>query len=244
MILAVVPDTISRIVSMWKHYYEYGNTFGFKPRYIISKENKLTLVKNPIDNESKFSKYEDHLKTIQENDFFYEKILHFPYSFTIFKNFPRVFSITSSVLKLYFNEKSQRVTDDIKWNPMKIIMRQNLLWRVKLYQDQETLNLFTKIVNDYIEFGKSKNFKPILIFLPQKDDVNFIKNNFHFYESFLKKLINIDNLIFIDVLNELLEDPNLNTYYSDDNEYGGHFSKEGNEKIASIIHNKLKNYEL
>ena len=60
----------------------------------------------------------------------------------------------------------------------------------------------------------------------------------------MKKLINIDNLIFIDVLNELLEDPNLNTYYSDDNEYGGHFSKEGNEKIASIIHNKLKNYEL
>ena len=33
VILGVVPDTISRIVSVWKHYYEYGNTFGFKPRF-------------------------------------------------------------------------------------------------------------------------------------------------------------------------------------------------------------------
>ena len=56
VLLAVVPDTISRIVSMWKHYYEYGNTFGFKPRYIISNENELTLIKIPINNESKFCK--------------------------------------------------------------------------------------------------------------------------------------------------------------------------------------------
>ena len=31
IILGIVPDTISRIMSSWKHYYEYGNTFAFKP---------------------------------------------------------------------------------------------------------------------------------------------------------------------------------------------------------------------
>ena len=36
VILGVVPDTISRILSVWKHYYEYGNTFGFKPRFEIT----------------------------------------------------------------------------------------------------------------------------------------------------------------------------------------------------------------
>ena len=35
VMIGVVPDTISRIISMWKHYYEYGNTLGFKPRFKI-----------------------------------------------------------------------------------------------------------------------------------------------------------------------------------------------------------------
>tara|TARA_B100000686_G_C16799338_1_gene984820 strand:+ start:1670 stop:2911 length:1242 start_codon:yes stop_codon:yes gene_type:complete len=247
--LAVVPDTISRIVSMWKHYYEYGNTFGFKPRYVISNKNELTLIKNPINNESKFSEYKNHLKFIQENDFFYNKkfkqeILHFPYSFTIFKNFPRAFSIISSVLKLHFGEKSEKLTDQMRWTPMKIIMKQNLLWRIKLYKDHKTVDLFSKIIDDYIEFANSKNFLPILIFLPQKDDVNYVKNNSHFYESFLKKITGRNNLIIIDTLDELLKAPNLDNYYSDNNEYGGHFSKEGNEKIASIIYDKLKRHHL
>jgi hypothetical protein len=35
VIIAVVPDSIRRILNVWKHYFEYGNTFGFKPRFIL-----------------------------------------------------------------------------------------------------------------------------------------------------------------------------------------------------------------
>ena len=38
VILAVVPETIVRVLNVYKHYYEYGNTFGFKPRFILSKK--------------------------------------------------------------------------------------------------------------------------------------------------------------------------------------------------------------
>ena len=58
VIVGVVPDTISRILSSWKHYYEYGNTFAFKPRFIL-KNNILQVIKNPIDDETKFKKYEE-----------------------------------------------------------------------------------------------------------------------------------------------------------------------------------------
>jgi hypothetical protein len=83
----VVPDTISRIVSVWKHYYEYGNTFGFKPRFVL-KNNKLKLIQNPIDDESKFYRYHDFLDEIRNNDFFYRKKfrkekISFPYSVTV-----------------------------------------------------------------------------------------------------------------------------------------------------------------
>ena len=61
VILGVVPDSIRRNLNVWKHYFEYGNTFGFKPRFIIN-EHKLKLIKNPIDDEKKFSEYEKYLE--------------------------------------------------------------------------------------------------------------------------------------------------------------------------------------
>ena len=90
VILGVVPDTISRIVSVWKHYYEYGNTFGFKPRFYV-KNNELCLLENIINSESKFSNYNLHLSEIQNFDFFYTKkfkkeLLSFPYFISILKN--------------------------------------------------------------------------------------------------------------------------------------------------------------
>ena len=41
-ILGIVPETILRIHSMWKHYYEYNNLFGFKPRFIIKKKKVIS----------------------------------------------------------------------------------------------------------------------------------------------------------------------------------------------------------
>ena len=84
VIMGVVPDTITRILSVWKNYSEYGNTFGFKPRFII-KNNSLVLIKNPIDNQEKFLNYDKYLDKIRKYDYFYEKkfkkeIIKIPYA--------------------------------------------------------------------------------------------------------------------------------------------------------------------
>ena len=243
VILAIVPDTISRIISIWKHYYEYGNTFGFKPRFTI-KNNELLLIKNPIDNESKFNDYQSYLSIIQKNDFFYKnkfkkEILNFPYCFTILKNFHRNFSIIYWVIKIQYLKKFNKNWADIEWNPKRIIMRINLQWRIKLYQNKEVLQLFRKIVEEFVLFSKENEFRPVLAFLPQKDDVNFIKDNFHFYENFLNELDSMKELLVIDAVNDLVKEHDIDAFYSDNNEYGGHFSREGNNKIATIISNEL-----
>ena len=184
VVLAVVPETICRILSIWKHYYEYGNTFGFKPRFII-KENKLVQLKNPIDNISKFEHYEDYLEHIKANDFFYknkflkEKI-SFPYSIRVLKNFRRNFEIISWVRKIEQLKKQKKDFSKIEWNTMKIIMQINLNWRVNLFQDPHSCKLLKMIIQEYVNYSKEMNFKPIFIFLPQKDDLIFIKNNFYF----------------------------------------------------------------
>ena len=72
----------------------------------------------------------------------------------------------------------------------------------------------------------------------------FIKNNYNFYESFQNSLKKLENLYVIDLLSEFLKHDNFEQFYSDDNEYGGHLSKEGNEFVANIIHSKLDSLKL
>jgi len=244
IILSVVPDTISRIVSVWKHYYEYGNTFGFKPRFFLERGN-LVLNKNPINSREKFSNYEKYLEDIRKNDFFYQEKfkkekISFPYSITIFKNAKRNFRIIYWVLKIKGLKKRGMDTKKIDWNPMKVIMEINLRWRLKLFRDLETTRLLKEIIQEFSNFAKTNQSKAVFAFLPQKDDLLFIKNNYNFFQKFLDELDSIENLHIIDFSEILLKNANLDELYSDENEYGGHFSRYGNEVIGKIFEEELK----
>ncbi|MGY5141274.1 MAG: hypothetical protein ACW9W9_07750, partial [Candidatus Nitrosopumilus sp. Bin_571-38] len=185
VIMGVVPDTISRILSLWKHYYEYGNTFAFKPRYII-KNNEIFLIKNIIDDESKFLKYEKELDLIKENDFFYSKKfqkekIYFPYTFSILKNPKRNISIIYWVMKIKLLQIMDKDISKIEWNPMKIIMNINLQWRIKLYKEHTATELLYKIIEEFARYTRQENIVPVFVFLPQKDDILFIKKHHHYY---------------------------------------------------------------
>jgi len=248
VLMGVVPDTISRILSMWKHYYEYGNTFGFKPKFKLN-DGKLTLIENPINDEKKFLDYKKFLSHIQQNDFFYKnkfkkEIIKFPYSITFLKNFLRNFEIIKQVRKIEKWKSQNKDIDKISWNPMKPIMKINLDWRIKLFKDKNATGLLESIIKEFVNYLNSKQSISVFLWLPQKDDIIFIKKNFHFYEDFNKKINEIDNLIFIDVINYLKQEKEIDQFFSDDNEYGGHYSKEGNEKVAEIIFSELKNHRI
>jgi len=245
VIMAVVPDTISRIMSVWKHYYEYGNTFAFKPRFILH-NNKLKLINNKINNETKFMNYEEYLEDIKKTDFFYNKKfkkekIQFPYVFTVLRNFKRNFLIMYWVTIIESWKKKNKDISTIEWNPMKIIMDINLNWRVKLYKNNEAVTILKKILEEYVSFSKENNFLPVFAFIPQKDDIIFIKNNYNYYQKFEDEISSIENLHIIPITKHILSEKNLDEIYSDDNEYGGHLSKSGNQNVASIIHEYLVN---
>lgn len=247
VILGVVPDSIRRNLNFWKHYFEYGNTFGFKPRFILS-DNELKLIENPINQKRKFDEYSKFLETIKKYDYFYKKkfckeIISFPYSINILKNSKRNLAIIYWVVKIAWYKKRKIDTSKIEWKPMEKIMKINLDWRIKLFQNDEAVIIFKKIVEEFFNFSEKENFIPIFVILPQKDDILFIKSHFNFYEKFIEELKENKKLITIDVTNELLNQENLSKLYADDNEYGGHFSIEGNKKIAEIIYKKIQEIE-
>lgn len=243
VILAVVPDTISRIMSYWKHYYEYGNTFAFKPRF-KTENTQLVLIQNIIDHESKFQNYQDYLKTIQKHDFFYEnkfkkEIINFPYTYSFFKNFKRNIPILYWVTILELKKKIGRNIDNIDWKPMSIIMKINLNWRKKLFKNEIATSLLIQILKEYVKYSKEEGFVPVFTFLPQKDDLLEMKRE-RFDVEICNKINKISDLITLNIVDELLKLENYDEIFSDPNDYGGHYSKSGNEKIGQLVYEKLK----
>ena len=228
VIICIVPSTIVRILCVWKHYNEYGNVLGFKPRFKLEGD-KLKLVKNIIDSPDKFDDLEKYLPFIQENDYFYKtkfkkEIIRFPYIYYILKNPLRNLPLIYYVL---MGKKEKAL--------MKI-MNINLKLRIKLFKRKEATDLFLHIVKMFVEYAKDKKFKPILLVIPQKDDVEYIMKHNHYYRGILQ---DIDGeLPVIDMYN-LFKEQDLDVIYSDDNKYGGHPNNEGNKIISVEMKKKL-----
>ena len=72
VILNVVPETIARVHSIWKHYFEYGNTLAFKPVFKVI-DGCLVLEECPIKNLDDLCNTALDPRDIADRDYFYRK---------------------------------------------------------------------------------------------------------------------------------------------------------------------------
>ena len=241
VIMGVVPSTIVRILDVWKHYNEYGNTFGFKPRFVL-RQGRLRLERNVIDNEDKLLHYEKYLADIKRRDYFYkskfrQEMLEFPYFLSILadasRNIPLLFLVAKDML-------SKHNKQEVYKPPMKVIMKVNLKLRYKLYHTTDAVKLMEALVREFCTYASRHKFRPVFLMMPQKDDVLFIREKKDwYYASFLQKISS--QLKTIDLTKDLINRKDLDELYSDDNKYGGHYSKRGNKLVAQAIARELWN---
>lgn len=248
VIMGVVPSTIVRILCLWKHYNEFGNTFGFKPMFRLE-NNQLELIKNPIDSEEKFFHYQDYLSLIKKYDYFYERkfrreMIKFPYFISILAQPVRNFSLIYMLIKdKYFKSKQKQQKEEMYAEPMKVIMKMNLNLRHELFvEDKYAVSLMIKLVEEFVGFSRKQNFSPVFLLLPQKDDILFIRKKGQFYDKFINAIKG--KITTIDLTENILDRNDLDNIYSDDNEYGGHFSEEGNKIVARFIFERFKKYKI
>lgn len=97
------------------------------------------------------------------------------------------------------------------------------------------------VISKFNEFALQNKCNILVAFLPQKDDIIYIKSHSHFYQSVLDKL-NRDTLT-VDLAADFLKINSLDEYYSDDSKYGGHYSAIGNELVAQSLFRTLKNHQ-
>ena len=242
VIFGVVPETILRIHSFWKHYLEYGNLLAFKPRYII-KNNELKLIKNKIVEKKLYSTYFEYLNYIQENDSFYEPkfkkhLVKFPYLLSyclnLKRNYELLFKIILSSIFQILNIKNNILNNLHK----KYVIDENTKLASKFYKDNSKNILLKKIIEKIHEDLSIKRNKFVLLILPQYSDLNFVKkNDYIYYKSFINSLS--DQIDVIDLTQKFLDLRNPEEYFVNDR-YGGHMNKNGNYLISEEVQKFLK----
>jgi len=126
---------------------------------------------------------------------------------------------------------------------MKTIMQVNLELRRKLFlKEKSAVELLSLLVKEFKKFGIKEGFEPVLLWMPQKDDILYIKKKENFYSGFIRSISK--DIQAIDVTDVLLKRNDLDELYCDDNEYGGHYSKEGNRVVAQVVYKFLKEKEI
>jgi len=238
VILGCVPSTIVRILSMWKHYSEFGNTLAFKPRYIL-KNQELQLMPNFINSRDKFNQYQDYISEINQFDDFYhtkfcQEMLAFPYLFHLLKKPHRHFSLISRVVGGYTKNRFE--------SAIEIIMENNLKDRKELFESERSVNLIIALIKSYKVYAQQQGFTPLFLWTPQKDDILRVRSGDHYYKAFTDKLNQIIDVI--DMTSNLVQVSPLDDYYSDDSHYGGHLSQKGNQLVAEYIFQQLNELDL
>lgn len=243
VVMGFVPETICRIQSYWKHYLEFGNTFAFKPRFVLAPDGQLSLLENQIKNEEDFTSLEDKLSNIQATDRFYitkfrSLQFRFPYIFSLMRNPVRQLMLINliafrALLRLTGVSKS--------WSenlPFTLVMRENIRDAHKLYNDNESTELLRAILVRFKEVAISRGHIPLVLVIPQLLDLKLASNIN--YQNFFMKINML--LPIIDFTNKFANRKIDKLYIND--QFGGHLSVDGNLLVAEEISTWLKTIKL
>lgn len=240
VIMGVVPETICRVHSYWKHYLEFGNTLAFKPRYKLE-NGQMVFLPNIIKSEDDLYDLSEHLNKVQENDEFYLKKYRshqfsLPYSVSFFKHPKHNVSLVYYILKRKLYRLFGIANAKVENAPFGVIMKNNITESHKMYEQKQYCDLLKMLVTKFKEDAVSKGHRPILVIMPQLMDLKFFENRNIPYDDFYQSLK--QELEVLDLTQSLLGEDYSQFYIND--QYGGHFSDKGNLFVAEKILQQIK----
>ncbi len=169
IIFCVVPETIARVFSYWKHYREFNNIFAIKPLFNFKKK-KLKIIKIPklktekvSENYIRFS--QKFLNKTKKEDIFYsstfnKKLFKFPYTISFIKNLNQnlnifYFLITGKLVN-FFNKNSILHYRNLAYSK---ILEENIKESHGYYEEIYFKKNFQKLLNFIDLYFKKKKIK-------------------------------------------------------------------------------------
>ena len=244
VIICVVPETISRIQSVWKHYFEHGNTLAFKPRFELI-DRELTLIPNYLIDTSMYNSLRDKgiRRILQSSDYFYKKkFKKFQYRFPYFVHLIRhpVRQIRLLVLVLIQIYISAEVDPKERFScAWKQIIKENIKISQRLYGDERATDLLTSLLNRLNRTALDYGHDLLVVVIPQLADLHSRPKQRIKYQSFFQSQSKDMNVL--DLTNEFILNQAKQLFNEETG--GGHLTPEGNEFVAALIYQKIQQIE-
>lgn len=251
VVMAVTASSIARILSVWKHYHEFGNTLAVKPRFEIN-EKGLTFIPSPVDKKVDLLNLEQKKEFLREHDYHYENWFKprspsWPYTKRFLhetNNIPLAFW---SVLG-YVEKKTNREMSVIDITRRRVEARQRFT-KLRIEYHRNLFNkfgtLYCRLVGEFVDFVRKRGSVPIFVPLQQLQYVRYQDE----YGRIEKQTIaqvesSFPDLIVVDPHNALHDSVSaVEDLYVERGE-GGHHSPTANRVIANRLAEAiLENYE-
>ncbi len=243
IVFCVVPETIARVFSYWKHFREFKNIFAIKPIYNF-KNSKIKVIRAPKLHVKTVSKKNLKFDTnlyykLRDQDIFYnmkfmKSIFKFPYTISFLKNFKinsfLFFYLSYGKITSIFNKKNYRTFYSKAFSK---ILEKNIAESHNFYVKKEFRDSFVKLLNHIDDYFKKNEVKYSIVIVPQYYDLKLVKSRME-YINFYK---NLKNKNIVDMSNEFLKLKDWRKLYFID-KYGGHLNKRGNKFLANLFAQK------
>ncbi|MER6738269.1 hypothetical protein [Streptomyces puniciscabiei] len=229
VIMGVVPETIARVQSAWKHYFEYGNTLAFKPRFTLGPDG-LVLHPSVIRRPEDYFDYRRHLPALREIDPFYRRKfradqLGFPYLPKLVRRFrrhlPILFHLTAG--------RIGRSPDGGFRRAFEVVVAENHRLASRLYREDESTALLAALVRRFADVCAAAGKAPVLAILPQPAD---LVGAVAAHEDFVRSLSAV--LPVIDLTPAFRAESDRTALYAE-GKLGPHASDHGNRIIARTL---------
>ncbi|WP_247001485.1 hypothetical protein [Halosolutus gelatinilyticus] len=245
--VVVTASSIARILSVWKHYQEFGNILAVKPRYVME-DGELERVESPVDEKEDLLDLESKADFLREHDFHYEHWFEphyasFPYTPEFFENPEHLRyalytggkeverRLETSIPGIDFDEAQTRAA---------LRMEQpRVRYHERLFDTHEYL--FDALIEEFVEYADERDFTPVFAMVQQLRYATYESEHGPIYGDLMDRLgEKYDDLETIDMARHLSpDDGDVESLYVQRGE-GGHYSPETNEEIAGVLSNVVE----
>lgn len=240
-VLAFVPETMARIHSYWKHFYEYGNVLAFKPIFQVEGA-ELKYIRPAVSSVGDLLSFEKLHDDIISLDRFYagkflRDALTFPYIFSLLRTRKRNLYILLNLFVGVFHKFDMRYR-----RAFNHVLKCNTQICSELYTQPKCQELLDAILERFVKTCRENSIEPIIVLIPQEIDLTITKaGDLPYYSAYFKKFENHD--FFFD-LTEKMREWNADGGLFVQGNLGPHLSASGNAKVAQFLAGALSQFKV
>jgi hypothetical protein len=233
IVMGVVPETVARVHSYWKHYFEYGNVLAFKPRFTLGPEG-LRLHPSAVRRPEEYLTYQERLTEITRLDPFHAgkfrpDILRFPY-------LPKLVRRARRHLPVLAHLAGGLIRGDGGREPairaaFRVVLRDNARWTARLYADPHARGLMRALVERFAAVCRAAGKHPVLLVIPQLADLER-RDGGTAHHGFLAEVS--PTLPVVDLTERFRRDPDRDGLFVH-GRLGPHCSRRGNALVAEAL---------